>query len=45
MEVGEGEPSNPEGLLKKFQAEAGSERPVDETIDEETELDVVNKVI
>jgi hypothetical protein len=47
MDIGssEAEPSDPEGLVKKYQSEAGA-RPaiLEEDMDEEMELDVVNKV-
>jgi hypothetical protein len=43
--VSEAEPSDPEGLVKKYQSEAGAQPTIlEENMDEETELDVVNKV-
>lgn len=43
--VSEAEPVDPEGLVRKYQSEAGAQPTIlEENMDEETELDVVNKV-
>jgi len=44
--VSEADPSDPESLVKKYQSETGAQPTIlEENMDEETELDVVNKVI